>query len=399
MRILYISGEPFPDGGAGGVHVTEAAAHLAARGHELALVGSRVGGRPGRERWRGMDVRRARMTWFGKTWPLLGLFQAWRLGRPRPDVIMERYVTFGGAGAILARLWRRPLVLEINSPHVEELFIRLGIKNRLLKWALRRWVDFQFRTAAAAVAPIRGLAPAHAEHKVTRVAWAANAELFTPARRGDPRTAALREELRLPAGKTVIFTGSFRAWHGVRRMPDIIEETRRREPEVVFLLVGDGDCWAEVKAETERRGLTDRVRLTGRRPYEETPLYCAAADVGVAPYDASAYPALERFGFYWSPLKLFEYMASGLPAVASDYPELAELLGRGERGVLTRPGDPAAAAEAIAALLRDPARREAMGRAGRRFIEEKGNWAAHAEQLEGVLRGAVAGAAGDAACE
>ena len=400
LHVLYISGEAFPSSGAGGIHVAEVATNLRRLQHSLTLVGSRAEGCPHRETWRAMDVRRARMIWLRKTWPILGLLQAWRAATPRPDVIMERYVTFGGAGAILARLLRRPLVLEVNSPHVEELFIRLGIKSRLLKWLLRKWVDFQFRTAAAVIAPTHGLVPEHAADKVTLVTWAANVDMFTPKLRRDPRVAALRRQLSLPDGKVVVFTGSFRTWHGVLDIPDVACEVLRRDPEVVFVLVGDGDCSDDLLLRLEESGLTGSVRMVGRKPYEDVPLYCAAADVGIAPYDASAYPALERFGFYWSPLKIFEYMASGTPTVTVDYPELAALVGHGERGVTVPPRDFPAMADAIVALLHDGERRRAMAAAGRTFVEEEGNWAGHAKRLEEVLlRVARPQHRGAAACE
>lgn len=385
MQILYISGEVFPSSGAGGIHVAEVAANLSVLGHEVALVGNRGQGLPARETWRGMDVRRAKMTWLGKTWPILGLLRSWCAAKPRPDVIMERYVTFGGAGAILARLLKRPLVLEVNSPHVEELLIRLSIRNPVVKWLLRRWVDFQFRSAAAVIAPTHGLAPAHAADKVRLVTWAANVDMFRPDLRNDPRVADLRRRLNLPDGKVVIFTGSFRSWHGVLDIPEIAAEVLNRDPDVVFVLVGDGDCSDQLRDRLRERGLSGRVRMVGRQPYEEVPLYCAAAAVGIAPYDASAYPALERFGFYWSPLKIFEYMASGVPTVAAAYPELVTLLGDGQRGLAVPPRDFAAMADAVVSLLADRPTRQAMAAAGRRYVLEHASWAVHARDLEQVL--------------
>ena len=389
MRILYISGETFPSSSAGGIHVAEVATNLRRLGHEVDLVGSRGPGLSSREIWDGMRVERPRMTWAGRTFPVLGLARALQLARRKPDVVMERYVTFGGAGAVLARLLRRPLVMEVNSPHVEELFIRMGIQNRSLTWLLRRWVDFQFRAASAVVAPIRGIVPEHAADKVTLVTWAANVDMFHPGLRLDPGVNGLREQLNLPEGKTVLFAGSFRSWHGVMDLPEIVAEVLDRDPEVVFLLVGDGDCFDELSARFRAEGLEPNVRLVGRRAYEEVPRYCALADVGIAPYDASAYPALERFGFYWSPLKIFEYLASGVPVVTVDYPALAELVGHGERGRTVAARDFPAMADAIVSLLHDRAERGRMGEAGRRYVESHSSWAKHAEELERVLTRAV----------
>lgn len=385
MRILYISGEIFPSSSAGGIHVAEVATNLRKLGHEVDLVGSRGAGLSPKEAWNGMRVERPEMVWAGRTFPILGLARALRLARRKPDVVMERYVTFGGAGAVLARLLRRPLVMEVNSPHVEELFIRMGIQSRPVTWALRRWVDFQFRSASAVIAPIRGLVPEHAADKVTLVTWAANVDMFRPDLRVAPRVQDLRRELHLPEGKTVVFTGSFRSWHGVTDIPGIMAEVLGRDPEITFLLVGDGDCFDELASQFRAEGLAPNVRLIGRRPYEEVPLYCALADVGIAPYDASAYPALERFGFYWSPLKIFEYLASGVPVVTVDYPALVELVGHGKRGRTVAARDFPAMADAIVSLLHNRAERRRMGEAGRRYVETHASWGKHAEELEQVL--------------
>ena len=71
-----------------------------------------------------------------------------------------------------------------------------------------------------------------------------------------------------------------------------------------LLLVGDGPMRAAVEDESRRSGLQDSVTLVGSVPHEEVPSYLAAMDVAVAPY-------LPFEDFYYSPLKLYEYMAAG----------------------------------------------------------------------------------------
>jgi glycosyltransferase involved in cell wall biosynthesis len=82
---------------------------------------------------------------------------------------------------------------------------------------------------------------------------------------------------------------------------------------------------------------------------------------------------------YLSPMKLFEYLASGRPILSSDLPVLREVLDD-EFAVLLPPGDVGAWAAALEALAADPARRERLGEAGRTAAGQY-SWKARAERI------------------
>ena len=81
----------------------------------------------------------------------------------------------------------------------------------------------------------------------------------------------------------------------------------------------------------------------------DVPAILAAADIGVAPFDVAAHPSLAH-EFHWSPLKIFEYMASGLPVVAPRIERLANIVSDGEEGLLYDAADPDALADALEQL-------------------------------------------------
>jgi alpha-maltose-1-phosphate synthase len=110
----------------------------------------------------------------------------------------------------------------------------------------------------------------------------------------------------------------------------------------------------------------------------------AAAAAGVAPFEPDAHAPL-RHGFYWSPLKVFEYMASGLPVVVPDLPRLRAILADGEAGVLYDRAAPGALAAALASLL-DPEVRGRLGRAARGRAESHFSWAAHCRALDAAIQ-------------
>jgi glycosyltransferase involved in cell wall biosynthesis len=136
-------------------------------------------------------------------------------------------------------------------------------------------------------------------------------------------------------------------------------------------------------------GLT-RVAFTGSLSYEAMPAALAAADAGVAPFAPEAHAPL-RHGFYWSPLKVFEYMASGLPVVAPALPRLRAILDDGAAGVLYDGAAPAALEDALGTLA-DADRRRRLGAAARDRAERHFSWAAHCQALDAAMSAMGAGA-------
>ena len=110
------------------------------------------------------------------------------------------------------------------------------------------------------------------------------------------------------------------------------------------------------------------------------PACLAAADIGVAPFDIGAHRPL-ALGFYWSPLKIFEYMAAGLPVVAPRIDRIPALVEDGREGVLYDPAEPGALAAALERLT-DPLLRRTLG-AGRLAprAERDYSWKAHCAAL------------------
>src|SRR5690606_38507300 len=156
------------------------------------------------------------------------------------------------------------------------------------------------------------------------------------------------------------------------------------------VLIGNGPERAAVEAAA--RGMA-AVQVIGAVPHDRMPAALAAADIGVAPFDVARHPPLE-LGFYWSPLKIFEYMASGLPVVAPGLPRLRTLVADGVEGVLYTPATPAALADALAALA-DPDRRHVMGRAARQRAARDFSWEAHCRALDRAIRATMARRAPD----
>ncbi len=85
-------------------------------------------------------------------------------------------------------------------------------------------------------------------------------------------------------------------------------------------------------------------------------------------------PYLNQENFYFSPLKIFEYMAAALPIVASDVGQISELIVHGKSGMLVTPGNPDELSEALIELANRPDLCQQLGEQARNFVDERFTW-------------------------
>lgn len=285
------------------------------------------------------------------------------------DLLYQRYSLWSCAAVELARDRGWPSVLEINSPLVEEQARhRTLVDRRTATERTRRAIE----AASAPYAVSEGVARwanGLSARPIPVVANGVDPERFAaPVRRGSGRigdgtrtgSASGRDEV------VVGFVGTFRPWHDLDRVVDAVATVGRRPgaPRLRLLLVGDGPGLGGTLGRAAACGVA--VESTGSVPADVVPELLGRMDVGLA-----AYPPGER---YFSPLKVFEYLAAGVPVVASAVGGLDRLLESGREAFLSRPGDHAALAEHLRVLCTDPGRRRAMGEAGRRAAVERHSW-------------------------
>lgn len=136
-------------------------------------------------------------------------------------------------------------------------------------------------------------------------------------------------------------------------------------------LIGDGPTRAGAEQAVAEHRLGDRIQFLGTR--DDVPTRLAEAQLFML--------ITRREGF---PIAVLEAMRAGLPVVASDVGGIGEAVIEGETGSLVRPGDPAALADALAPLLRDPTLRLHQGHAGRRRFNDEFGFATHVRRIWAV---------------
>ena len=340
MRVAYVCADPgVPAFGVKGssVHVQEVLHAFLARGDAVELVCLRRGGRVP-DRLAGVVVHEV-----GND-EAVGRVLA---GLDRVDLVYERYSLWGQAGTAHAVRTGVPAVLEVNSPLIEEQCRHRGAIDEAAAEDLLRVICGRASTVVCVSEPVAGW--------VRRLA--PDARLRVVGNGVD--TARVRPAAVRPGGQfTVGFVGSFRAWHG---LSDLLEAVAA-VPDIGLLLVGDGPGLATCRARAAAPDLAGRVELPG-------PVHAAAVPAQLHRMHVGAAPAPPDAGGYFSPIKVLEYLAAGLPVVASRTGPVEEVVRHGQEGLLVEAGDVGGLASALTRLRDDADLRLACGAAARRTAQ------------------------------
>jgi glycosyltransferase involved in cell wall biosynthesis len=293
-----------------------------------------------------------------------------------PDLVYERYALFGTAGVAVARQLGVPLILEVNAPLSQEQEQHRGLAYPAAARDLERTV---IRSAQHVVAVSSGLATWLLEAGVARDRVTVLPNAVDPARfqAGRAERDAVRTRLGLADEPIVGFLGTLKPWHDVATLVRAVALLRRRTPAPHLLVVGDGPERERLEELARTEGIGEATTFTGAVPHTGVAAYVAASDVAVVPYGRVP-------DSYFSPLKLFEYLAAGRPVVAADVGDIGHCIRHGETGLLYPPGDAKALADAIGALLADRGRASSLAGAGREHVITHHTWEGNARLVAGL---------------
>ena len=293
-------------------------------------------------------------------------------------MVIERYYNFGGEGVLAASDLGIPAALEFNAPVIDfPGSAKQRLDRALVVEPLRRWRDRICRLTSLFVTPSADILPSWVDRsKILEVEWGADVRHFRPDAAGDAPFST-------DAGRILcVFAGAFRSWHGAVHLAAALARLHAAgDQRFGGVFVGDGPERASTEACA--RGVPG-VQFTGTVPHDRLPAGLARTHIGVAPFDAARHAPL-RLGFFWSPLKIFEYMAVGLPVVAPALPRLQRLVTHGREGWLYDPDDPRGLDNALISLS-DPDTRRRLGAAARERVVRDFSWDAHCAALDARLR-------------
>ena len=292
-----------------------------------------------------------------------------------PDLLLARHALFSLAGLELARALGCPCVLEVNAPLVEERCRYWGL-------TLKHEAEQAERTAFAGADLLVAVSEEvrtyllHYGASIDRIAVlpnGVNLARFHPGVDG----AVVRRRYRLEKQIVLGFIGSLKPWHGVDMLLHAFASVRAalqqcesgKETALHLLVVGDGPQREALMRLSHELSVSAEVTFTGALPHTEIPAHLAVFDIAVAPY-------LPSDSFYFSSLKVMEYLAMGRATVAPMLGQLPALLQSvdGPCGLLYRADDQQALAEALLQLISDEELRRVLGIRAAEQAQQQYSW-------------------------
>ncbi|HIF95184.1 MAG: glycosyltransferase family 4 protein [Myxococcales bacterium] len=283
----------------------------------------------------------------------------------RPDIVVATSPQFfvGVAGAIIAKLKRRPFVLEIRDLWPKSI-VELGQLSegpilRALE-ALERWL---YRSASGVVVNTRTFhdhitARGIASDRIELVYNGIDPAAFHP----KAKNLELLAKHNLAGRFTVAYVGTLGLAHGLTLLIDVAERMRERK-EVQFVLIGDGADRAKLEADISRRGLTN-VTLLGLQPRSMMPDWIASIDLLLVLL--RDLPVFETV----IPSKIFEFLAEERPVVLAAKGEIRRMMDEAGGALVIDPEVTDQLASAIEEVIQRPEEAASRAAAGRSWVEQ-----------------------------
>jgi len=410
VKILYVSQYFPPEMGAPAARAAELAQHWAQVGHQVSVLTGFPNHPTGvvpeewrprlrrliyREKVNGVDLFR---TWL---WPLPNrkahervrnyasffVSAALRgLTLPRPDVIIATspQLLVGLAGWWLAFTRQVPFVFEVRDLWPESLAaVGVGDEDSLLHHALGAVAGFLYQRADRIVV----VTPAFRRHlierwrvppgKISVVENGVETDLFAPL----PQAAneRLRQNLSAAGKFLVCYAGTMGMAHGLETLLDAASQLQHRNPQVVFLLVGEGAEKERIKALAQSRGLVN-VHFLDQQPREKLPAFISASDACLV--------LLKKTEVFKTviPTKMLEFMSSARPVILGVDGQAREIIEQAGAGLAIEPENADALAQAIQHLAANRELASVLGQKGREHILRHFSRGRTAEKYIQVLR-------------
>jgi len=372
MNVLFLAPQPFFEERGTPIAVLEIIKVLSSLGHEIDLYTYPMGERV--ELAHLNIIRAPRIPFLKRVKPgpsyaklvldcLLFLKISLSVFKKRYDVVhaVEESAFFG---VLLSRILNIPLIYDMDSSISSQLSYTGFIKNNLILRFVSSIEKWLIRNSAVVITVCASLTDmVKREFPEKPVFQIEDLPLrFKPLDVPDDILDRVKKNLDIKGSIVVVYTGNFEGYQGLELLIDAIPYVIKEVEDVRFLLVGgDKRRIDELRKRAEVLGVGKKVLFIENRPLEEMPLYMGIADILVSPRTEGTN----------TPLKIYTYLKSGKPVVATDLLTHTQVLNE-EVAILRRP-EPESLAEGIILLAKDRKIREEIGKRGASYVDRISN--------------------------
>ena len=413
MKILYVSQYFPPEMGAPAARAAELAHHWAQAGHDVSILTGFPNHPTGvvPEEWRArlsrliyketIDGVQVFRTWL---WPLPNRKAHERMRNyasfcisaalrgiaiPRPDVIIatspQLLVGLAGWWLSFARQGTRqiPFVFEVRDLWPESLTaVGVGDENSLLHHTLAKIAGFLYQKADRIVV----VTPAFREHlirhwrvpeeKIAVVENGVETDLFSP--QSEASNQAIRRHLNAEEKFLVCYIGTMGNAHGLETLLDAAATLQHDQPNVLFLLIGEGAEKERIKSLAQSCNLAN-ILFLDQQPREKIPAFISASDASLV--------LLKKTEVFKTviPTKMLEFMSCARSVILGVDGQAREIVEAAGAGLIIEPENSEALAQAIQSLAAQPDLRAKLGQKGREYILRNFSRARTAEKYIDVL--------------
>ncbi len=414
MKILYVSQYFPPEMGAPAARATELAHHWAQAGHEVSILTGFPNHPTGvvPEEWRArvrrltynetVDGAHVYRTWL---WPLPNRKAHERMRNyasfcisaalrgmiiPRPDVIIatspQLLVGLSGWWLSFAREGtpQIPFVFEVRDLWPESLIaVGVGDENSLLHRTLAKIAGFLYEKADRIVV----VSPAFREplirnwkvppEKIAVVENGVETDLFAP--QPESSNSDIRRQLNAEGKFIACYIGTIGNAHGLDTLLDAAATLQHTQPNILFLLIGEGAEKARIKSLSQSRGLAN-ILFLDQQPREKIPAFISASDASLV--------LLKKTDVFKTviPTKMLEFMSCARPVILGVEGQARLMVEEAEAGLAIEPENAEELVRAVQKLAENPEFGAKLGRNGREYIQRNYSRRKTAENYIQVLQ-------------
>jgi glycosyltransferase involved in cell wall biosynthesis len=374
MRILMIAPQPYFQYRGTPFSIRERLKALTQLGHSVDLVTYHIGQRieiPGVRVYRSLPLPFINNVPIGPSWVKfpLDMFLSLRVLFLLPVLgkidFIQSHEEGALIGGIVAKLLGKPHVYDMHSSLPQQLVNYSFTKPKALLSLARKGETWIIRHSAAVIVVCPWLERVVTEIRPeTSVFLIENPPVCPPA---DSSVAeegfAMKRELGLDGKQVILYTGTFEINQGLEIALGSIAKVVERRPDSFFLFIGgEPEQVAALKAAADEAGVGQHALMLGQRPPSEMPVFMELASVLISPRKVGQN----------TPLKIYSYLQSGRPIVATDLETHRQVLDE-KTAMLVEPS-PEAFADGILQVLEDEALAQSMGMAGKALLNERYSW-------------------------